>query len=514
MADTRTSNVVKNSSATMIYKILHALVQFALRTAFIYLLGAEYTAVSSLFTDILSVLSLMELGIGSAMLYALYKPFEEKDKKRISALMNYYKKAYSAIGVAILVFGAACIPLLGYIVKDVPNIKEDIRLIFYLYVIASGCSYFAIYKSSLFRAAQKSRVISKIEITSQIIEIITEIILLIVFREYMAYLIVHVVFVLGQNFYISYLAEKEYGELLKDKTARLSKNDTKVLFRDVYSLSIYKLSAVVLYSTDSIVISSFVGTTWVALVGNYSLIINSIRNALDSVLQVSKPSVGNLAVTSTAERQEKVFLKINFITFWGTCFCCCCFCSLLTPFVGKIWLGEAYILDKSIVFALTLNFFSHVMAFPQDLFRAGNGLFVQGKYRPLIMSIINIVLDVILVKQIGILGVLIATSLSRLLTQAWFDPYLIYKNVFHKKPWGFYWLYMKKSFVILVCCVISYRLTSMFELSNIYIDFIAKGIIAASVPNILCYFIYRNTPEFNAFMRLIKKYLKKAVGRN
>ncbi len=513
MTETRTSNVVKNSGATILYGLLRALAQFTLRTVFIHFLGAEYTAISSLFTDILSVLSLMELGMGSAMHYALYKPFEEKDKKRISALMDFYKKAYSIIGTTILFLGAVCVPLLKYIVKDVPNIKEDIRLIFYLYVAATGCSYFAIYKSSLLRAAQKSRVISKIEIMAQIIEIIIEIILLVVFREYMAYLIVHLLFVVGQNFYISHLAERKYGTLLAEKSAKLSKDEIKKLFKDVYSLSIYKLSAVVLYSTDSIVISTFVGTVWVALVGNYSLIINSIRNALDSVLQVSKPSVGNLAVTSTAERQEEVFLKINFITFWGTCFCCCCFCSLLTPFVGRVWLGEKYVLDNAIIFALTLNFFCHVMAFPQDLFRAGNGLFVQGRYRPLVMSILNIVLSILLVKYIGILGVLLATCISRLLTQVWFDPYLIYKHVFHKKPWGFYWIYAKKTLVVLGCCILSYYISTSFLINNPYIDFLCKGIIAASVPNVICFAIYRNTSEFMSFTRLLKRSVNKMIRR-
>ncbi len=505
MADTRTKNVFRNSGATSLYKFIHAIAQFVLRTAFIRFLGAEYTAVSTVFTDVLTVLSLMELGVGSAMLYALYKPFEEKDQRRISALMLFYKTAYTTIGIGIMIAGGICTFFLDHLIKNVPDVKEDIRLIFIFYVVTSACSYFAIYKSAILRAAQKSSIISAVETITQIVEIIVEVILLFVFRNYMCYLVTRLVFVLAQNLYVSHIAQSQYGHLFSDKKARLEKAEVKSLFRDVYSLSIYKLSAVVLYSTDSIVISSFVGTVWVGLVGNYQIIINGVRSALDSVLQVSKPSVGNLAVTSNAKRQEEVFLKINFITFWGVCFFCCCFVSLLSPFVGKIWLGDKYVIDQAIVIALTTNFFMHVMAFPQDLFRAGNGLFVQGKYRPLAMSIINIALDILLVKRFGILGVLYATTIARLVTQAWFDPYLLYKHIFKKSPMEFYVLFLKRTLIVLACCFLTWQATNVVRIDQTLLNFGVRMIIAFIIPNLICFLLYHNSSEFRSMQNLVKK---------
>ena len=154
MADSRTTNVIKNSSASLIYKVIQILVQFIIRTVFIRLLGNEYTGVSGLFSDILHVLSLMEMGLDVSMVYSLYKPLAEKNVDRIAALLKFFRKAFNVIGVAVLVVGAALTPFLHYIVKGVPNITEDIRGIFLMYVLTSGCSYFLIYKTVLLRADQ------------------------------------------------------------------------------------------------------------------------------------------------------------------------------------------------------------------------------------------------------------------------------------------------------------------------------------------------------------------------
>ena len=197
MADSRTSNVIKNSGANMVYKLAHILLQFAIRTAFINILGKEYTGVSTLFTDILNVLSLMELGMGTAMTYALYKPLSTGDTEKISALMTFYKKAYRTIGILVFTVGMLITPFLGFLVNDVPNIKEDITIIFIIYVLTSASSYFLVYKTVILRASQQSRVISLISSLVFIAEGVVEIILLIIFREFYAYLITHFVFTVG-----------------------------------------------------------------------------------------------------------------------------------------------------------------------------------------------------------------------------------------------------------------------------------------------------------------------------
>ena len=224
MAESRTTNVLKNSIARLLQRISSILVQFVLRTIFIYYLGKEYTGVSGLFTDILNVLSLMEAGLDTSMVYALYKPLAEKNEKRIEALLDFYRKAFAIIGVLVLILGFGLIPFLGLIVKDVPNIKEDIRMIFAFYVVTSASSYFFVYKTVLLNADQKSRIISKWRTIVLLAECALEAVFLIVTREFLAYLIIHFIATVSNNLIISSITTKMYPRYFSGKsTERLSR---------------------------------------------------------------------------------------------------------------------------------------------------------------------------------------------------------------------------------------------------------------------------------------------------
>lgn len=505
MNESRTSNVIKNSGAILFYKGSHIIAQFVLRTIFIRFLGNEYTGISSLFTDILSVLSLMELGIGSAMLFALYEPLAAQNTQRVNALMHFYKKAYRIIGVAVFLLGAACIPFLQYIVKDVPNIKEDIRVIFLFYVLNSACSYFLVYKTSLLRADQKSRIISNVDTIIQIAETVIEVILLVLLREYFAYLVIHFIATLVRNIILSRIAQKKYAKYLTNSKTTLTKSDTKLLFKDIFALGIYKVSGVIVNSTDSIVISAFVGTTQVAILGNFTLIVRSIRIILEQIVEAVKPSVGNLATLATKEKQEEVFRTINFLFFWIACFCCTCFYVLLNPFVGEIWFDNSYKVEQALIIIMTINFFIAVMVFPVEIFRTANGLFVQGKYRPAIMAIINIILDIIFVQKWGIVGVYCATAISRLVTQCWFDPYLVFRFVFKKKPWKYYGQYILYGLITIISCLITDFFANLLQIQSIYGSFLYKAIVALLVPNILLILLFGRKLEFKEIAYKIKR---------
>lgn len=513
MSRSRTSNALVNSAATLIYKGLHIILQFVLRTAFINLLGNEYTGISALFTDVLNVLSLMELGINSALLYALYKPLAEKDERRIAALMNFYKKAYRTIGIAILVVGAACTPFLDYIVKDIPSIKEDIRLIFLFYIGRTGSSYLLIYKSALLRADQRSRDIVKIDIVAQLIEYAVEIALLFVFHEYMAYLVVYLLSAVGRNIAVSALASKRYPQYLKKNNEQLSRQETKSIFADVFALGIYKVSGVVIYSTSSIVISSFVNTAAVAIVGNFTLITNSLRTLLEQIVNAVKPSVGNLVATSTSEKQEQIFGMMNFMLFWVSCFCCTCCFALMNPFVGTIWFNSEYAVGYDLIAILVLNLFIAIMVYPVETFRTANGLFVQGKYRPAVMAVLNIILSILFVQKMGAFGVFLATAVSRLVTQVWFDPYLVYKWVFKKSVWGYLKEYALYLVLTAACCGVTYLLNSCIALGNVYLTFLCQAVVAAVVPNVVVVLLFHRTRAFKQVLAMAKRIIGRKMPK-
>lgn len=494
MGNSRTGNVIKNSGASLFYKFTHIIMQFVLRTAFVYILGKEYTGISTLFSDILQVLSLMELGMGTAMTYALYKPLVDRDSNKVSALMGFYRKAYTLIGILVFVVGMMFEPFLNYLVTDVPNVKEDIHIIFAMYVLTSASSYFLVYKTTLLRANQESRVISFVDSLVLSLEGIVEIIVLLIFKEYFSYLVLHLIFMLVRNIILSIIAQQKFENYLFINM-KLTKWETQCLLKDVFALGIYKISGVMINSTDSIIISAFVGTKEVAIIGNFTLIISSIRTTIEQIVESVKASIGNLAVTSSKEKQEEVFRQMNFMAFWIACFCCTCFFVLLNPFVGTIWFDSEYQISIYVIAVLTANFFIAVMVYPIEAFRTGNGLFVQGKYRPAIMAVLNIVLDIFFVKIWGVFGVLLATTVSRLLTQVWFDPYLVYKNVFKKKPWEYYWIYLQQAMITAVCCMGSYTLAHIISISNVYVKFLYQMIIAICVPNLILLLLFHQKKE-------------------
>lgn len=500
MADSRTSNVFKNSGAGLLNKLIHIVVQFAMRTAFIHILGNEYTGISGLFTDILNVLSLMELGLDSSMVYALYKPVAQKDARRIKALMRFYRKAFTIIGITVLAAGVLCTPFLGYIVKGVPNIKEDIRGIFLMYVATSSFSYFLIYRTLLLSAHQKSRVTAKWRMIFYVLESIIEIILLLIFRQYYAYLIVHFLATVVRNIVLTRIVNKTYPEYVKKSDVALTKEERNKLFRDIACLTVYSTAGVVIYSTDSMFISAFIGTVEVAIIGNFNLIINSVRNVVQQIVNAAKPSIGNLAATSNTKKQELIFHRINFIAFLVCCFSCTCLFTLLNPFIGEIWLNESYKISMTVIAVLMVNLFIAIMVYPVESFRTANGLFTQGWARPAIMAVINITLDYFMGREWGIIGILLATTISRLSTQAWFDPYLVFRLVFKKSVKRYYLTYLSYFCITAFCCAAAYFLGSVLTVGNPFVSFLIKAIIAVSIPMIVVIPLFRKTDDF-AYLR-------------
>lgn len=459
MSESRTKNVIRNTGAGIGVRLLTLLLNFVLKTVFIKVLGIQYTGVSSLFTDVLTILSFAELGIGSAITYALYKPVAENDELQIIKLMNFYRKAYRLVAITVFAVGFALAPFLGFFVKDVPDIKESITVIYVLYLVNTASSYLLIYKSAILVAKQKKYVISAIEGISSMLRLVIESILIVIYRQFILYMLVEILFTILQNFLIGIRADKEYQFEKLEKKAKLDNGEVRKILTDVQALAMYQISGVVLAGTDSVVISAFLGTSLVGYISYYKLIVNQIARILIQFFDAMNPSVGNMAVQGDSGKQYTLFKKTNFAIFWLLCICCTGLVVCLNPLV-EVWLGEEYVLPMSIVIVLTADFFVTNMIRIVAVFRTSNGLFVQGKYRPVIMAVINVVLSVVLVRPFGMLGVLLATVMSRLLTQVWFDPWLVYRNVFNKDKaksgvWEYYGVYIGYVLTITVSAAIS-----------------------------------------------------------
>lgn len=513
MAKSHSVRFVRNAGAGFLLKLVAFGMSFLVKTVFIYTLGKQYNGISTLFTDILHMLALAELGVGSAVTFALYKPIEEKDDRRIAALVNFYKKAYRIIALAVLLLGAACLPFLQYMVHHVPDIKEDIRLIFMLYTLNSAGSYLLAYRSTLLTASERDYMVSRISISFALARTILECLLVLIFRSFILYLLVGISETLVRNFFISRKAGKLFPGLENYKDEKLSREETRRLLSDVGALTIYKVCQVILSSTDSIVISWLLpaGVISVGLLGNYRTIFNMVNKLFVQFFVSLRPSLGIMGVSADADKQHAIFRSSTFLTFWSLCFCCTTLLVLSTPFVRDIWLDPSFGLPMSIIATMTLNFYLSGMASPCNAFRDSNGLFVQGRLRPLFMAIANLVLDILLIKPLGIPGVLLATSLARLMTQVWYDPWLLYRNVFKRPVRSYYMIYTFYALITAGSCALTWFLSRLLAgyIGNPYLSFLASTLLCLLVPNALVIALFHRSAEFLDIHKRLRGLMRK-----
>ncbi len=510
MEYSRTKKTLLNAAGGIISRVVTIIAAFLTRTIFIYVLGIQYAGVSSVFTDILVVLSFAELGIGSAITYALYKPIADNDEVQICKYMNTYKLIYRIIALVIVVLGFILTPFLDYIITDAPDIQEDLRLIFLFYIFNTASSYLLVYKGTILTAAQKDYMVSKIKIVLSVVRMIIESLSLIIFKNFILYLTIDILINIAQNYYIAKLAEKEYPILKKKNSERLNKEEKGKLINDVKALALYKVSGTVLNGTDSVITSSMFGATVVGILGNYTLISNQLYNFMMQIFTATSASIGNLAVSKGENAQYAVFRKMNFICFWLYIMCATCLWTLFNRFM-IIWQGSDRIFDPLLVAAIVGEFYIRGMISPVSQFRTANGLFIQGKYRPVIMAILNVAISIVLARVIGVAGIIIGTIVSRTLTQLWYDPLLIYRMVFHNKVLKYYLEYIGNICLLIISCIVSQNILFIICPEPTIASLFIGLIVAVTISNISVLLIYFRTGVFKDTVYFIKRILKRKI---
>lgn len=440
-SESRSYNSILNAFFGIGGQLLSVAMSFIVRYVFIRALAAEYLGVNGLFTSILSVLSLAELGIGTAIVYSLYKPIAEKDEPKICVLMNLYAKVYITIGVVIAVLGVAITPFLGYLIKDTPDIP-GITLIYLIYLLDTFSSYFFAYKRSLLSADQREHVLSVNRLIFMIFKSAGQIAVLLLFHNFYLYLFIQILCTFLENVRVSCLVDKYYPFLKKNThKEKLPADEIKKIVSNVKALFIYKASAVFLGGIDNLIISSQIGVLCVAMYSNYLLVVNSITNLINIFVNSFTASIGNFLTTKKSEDQTKLFDRVVFVVFLLVGFASVCLFVLLNPFI-RLYSGKDLMLSDTTVLFIVINFFIVGMMTPIWNFRTTMGLFVHGRWRPVISAGINLVLSFLLVQWFGIEGVLFATIVSRATTNLWFDPYIIYKKGWNLAPYSYYLRFM------------------------------------------------------------------------
>lgn len=504
----RTEKSIKNILTALFGQIFGILITFISRIVFIRTLGAEYLGLNGLFINILSILSLAELGIGSAMVYSLYKPLAEKNKIKIQGLMNFYATAYRLIGIVVLLLGLFLLPFLNYIVKtDIPNIE----LIYLLYVSNSVITYFYAYKRSIIMADQKNYIITFYRYSFIFVLNVVQIIILILTGNFILFLLIQIIFSFLENITISFRANKLYPSYLNSNKTKIDTESKSEVIKNVRAMFFHKIGGIVVDGTDDVLIASFSGLFWVGLYSNYSLIINALNSISNQIFISITASVGNLNVLEGKGKSKKVYDMIHFSNFWIIGFSSICLWILINPFIS-LWLGKKFLLSETIVLLIIINFYLKGMRRATLTFKDAYGLFWNDRYKPLLEAILNILFSVILGMKFGIVGILIGNILSNITTNFWIEPYILFKYGFNSRLKLYYITYGKYTFILMVSFLITNYISSFIPVGG-FNNFILLILVCIGIPNILFYLFFRKRPEFKQCMIIVNSVLKKMINK-
>lgn len=501
---------LKNSAVSIVIQAVTIVVNFISRTVLIKTMGEQYLGISGLFGNILNMLSLAELGIGTTITYWLYQPMANNDENRLNVLMSIYAKIYNTLGFIVLGIGLSIAPFLGFLMKETPDIPH-LTLIYVMYVANMASSYFFAYKSTLINVAQKNYIVNITKFCFYLINITIQILVLIFTRNYILYFSSTIICSVLGNITISMMAEKMFPFLKTPVNGKLSKEEKVEIKRDVSAIFAHNIGSFVLTSTDNMVISKFIGVIQVGLYSNYTMIIHAIQTLLNLIFGSLTSSIGNLMNSVDKEKSYDIFKNIFFATSWLVGFCCVCLYVLFNPFI-TLWLGEKYIFDNYVVFFIVLNFYLMFIRRPANTFKHCAGLFRNDKYKPFIESAINLITSIWLVNRWGIGGVFMGTAISTITACLYVEPYILYKHFYERNVLEYFKLLFKYMSVT-VLAVFVIKIFAMPIHGTTYVSFIYQMLLCVTVPNLLFYVFFRKTSEMLYFkglvMKIVGKFIKK-----
>lgn len=503
----RIKHSVNNIIFGVLEQVVTILLTFVTRTVFIKVLDDRLLGVNGLFSNILSLLSIAELGFGSAIIYGMYKPIAENDTKKVAALMNYYRKIYNVLALVVAVIGLALVPFLKYLVNVETEI-DHLILYYLIFLSDSVCSYLLANRTAIIEANQNSYMIKRYNTFFILLKNILQMISLILLKNFIIYLLIQVFVTLVSNLYGAIIAKKKYPYAFEN--VEIDQKEKRSLIENVKSMMVYKIGGVLLNHTDNILLSVIAGTVSVGYYSNYNMIIYSITRFINILFNAIKASVGNLNASSEMEKKIRTFYQIDFFSSWLYGFVTVGIFVLINDFI-TIWIGEKYVFHQGVVFAIVSGFYLLGIMSPIGTYRETTGLFKQTKYVFLITAILNIILSILLGNQSGIFGILIATSISRLVTNFWYEPYILFKTYFKTSSKIYFMNKGKNIFLMIVSCILLLAIFKYVKIicNNHMLCFIIEIMLTTTVTNGLFWMVYHTREEYKYFKNLAWSFIKK-----
>ena len=503
----RTKNASRNIFFGIILKVYQVLVPFAMRTAMIYFMGVQYLGLNGLFTSILQVLNLAELGVGSAMVFSMYEPVAEDDNVTICALLKLYKTYYSVIGSVIAIIGIAVTPLIPQLISGDAPAGMNIYILYLLNLGATVLSYWMFaYKSSILQVFQRNDIISKVQLVTGSVQYLLQFLVLWLFRNYYLYVIVMLVTQTANNIITANVTSRFYPQYRPE--GKLDSSEIKVIRQRIKDLFTSKIGSVVVNSADTIVISAFLGLTVLAVYQNYYFILTAIIGFIEVIFSACTAGIGNSLVTESKEKNFNDLKVFTFIIAWIAGFCTCCLLNLYQPFM-KAWVGEGLMLDFTAVVCFCIYFMIYEINRVLNTYKDAAGIWHKDRFRPLVTAMGNLGMNLVLVQFLGIYGVLLSTVLSTICVGM---PWLLqnlFEEIFEKKNLGSYLKQLVAYIgVVFLVCVICYEICRFLCFSTVA-TIVVRLLVCCVVPNILFWTFYHRTEVFSDSLKLVRR----IVGR-
>lgn len=498
----RTKNASRNIVYGVTLKAYQIIMPFIIRTAMIYLMGVQYLGLNSLFTSILQILNLAELGVGTAMVYSMYQPIAEDDSITICALMKLYRTYYRVIGAVIAIMGLILMPFVPKLITgDVPG-DINIYILYLLNLGSTVLSYWLFaYKNSILQAYQRIDVISKVELGTNTFQYLGQLLVLWLFHDYYLYVIVMFLSQALTNIVTALYANKLYPKFKPLGEIEIKKK--KEINRRIKDLFTSKIGFVVVNFADTIVISAFLGLTSLAIYQNYYFIINSITCFIFIINNSICAGVGNSLLTESLDKNYRDYEKFNFILFWILCICVSCFVGLIQPFM-KLWVGKDLMLSDGMVFLFCMYFLCNVIERSWSCFKEAAGVWHNDRFRPLIYGIANLIVNLLLVRYIGLYGIVLSTIVSCLFISIPWIAHDTFKLIYKRSIVGFLKQILGYIVIIIISAVCNYYICDMIKRES-FIWFIVKCIISVLIPNVLYLIINLKSDLMKDSVKLVKK---------
>ena len=504
----RGKNASRNMSYGFLLKLYEIVMPFIMRTVIMQQLGAKYLGLNGLFGSILHVLNLAELGVGSAMVFSMYRPIAENDTEKICAYMRLYRLYYRVIGLVILAMGLAITPFLPKLVHgDVP---PDVSLytLYFLNLGASVLSYWLFaYRNSILYAHQRGDIASKVSIVTHTMMYSMQLVSLICFHNYYFYVIARLLTQVVTNISAAFISKRKFPAY--DPRGKLPKAEIKDLNGRVRDLFTSKVGGTIVSSADTIVISAFLGLEVLAKYQNYYAIMNAVVGFIIIIHGAILAGVGNSMLTKSEAQNHREFNIFTFLIAWLSTVCVSCFMSLYQPFM-TIWMGKDMLLDDRFVFLFGVYFWAYEVVKMISVYKDAGGIWHKDRFRPLITGLINLGLNLLMVRWIGLYGIIISTIIGEgLISTPW-----IIKNVYEfifpeENPRGYVVSLLTYTAEIFATGAVCWLITSRIPGASL-VMIILKGIVAVIVSNILFILIFGKNRYFSDAKGLLMRLLHPA----